>query len=1003
MEEAEFKSPGKEFRGVPFWSWNDRLEDRELTRQIGEMDDKGWGGFFMHAREGLVTPYMTEEWMERVEACVEEAAHRGMGAWLYDEDRWPSGFAGGIVPAQRSEYRGKALLMRVSGRLDRVEDAIRVFKCDLREGEPENLAVVVEGERGERGKTYLYFNLFTSPIGQEWYGGYCYVDTLKPKAVDAFIESTYDPYYRRVGRWFGSTIPGIFTDEPNFAVPVPGVRGARLPTYALPWTEDLPERFRERKGYDIRDHLPSLFFNVGDYMRVRYDYWDTVTDLFLEAYTKRLFAWCERHGLRYTGHYLAEDTLVGQIRCAGAVMPHYEYMHVPGIDHLGRNVDHPLTVKQVSSVAEQLGKERVLSETYGGSGQSLTFEERKWIGDWEYVLGVNLLNHHLCLYTMRGLRKRDYPPNLFYQQPWWRYNRLMADYYARLSYALTRGRRVTDILVIHPIASAWAVYTPLKPRAAEQLNSSLEWLVKSLLELHRDYELGDERIIRGHGGVDGPAFVIGSSSYKAVILPPSVTLSRSTLDLLRRFVDNGGRLIALRPTPRLVEGGGSSDIGEVLGKALIVEDRDEEALLKALEAIPPRVEIRRMGGEPAREVWYHLRRDGDQRILFLANTSREEGFRAVVRIMGEGRVEEWNPLNGEVSPIPSRLEGGYTVIDLDFPPVGSHLIVLDGAKSPVSHRASGARKVGEVRLGALWRYRRLGLNGLTLDHCRVRLGNGRYGELLPVWKAHRAVLQSGIGTRFGVRYEFESGLEFKGGRRIYLVMESPEKYAIRVNGRAIRYRDVGYWTDTAFKKIDVGGLVRQGKNTVEIVGAVDFETEIESCYVVGDFGVESLEDRSFRIVEEPKSLRSGDLVRQGYPFFAGTISLAQDVEVPVTKGRAVLRIKDLSAVVAMVLVNGEEAGYVFTKPYEIEVTGLIEGGTTNTIEVRLVNSLRNLLGPHHHRAGEPTFVGPEAFSDELNWTEAYHFVPYGLGEVSLSLYDEGEGAILSIGQAKWYR
>ncbi|MEM2936493.1 MAG: glycoside hydrolase, partial [Candidatus Bathyarchaeia archaeon] len=131
MKLEDFRGPGKEFRGAPFWSWNDRLEDQELVRQIAEMDEKGWGGFFMHAREGLVTPYMTGEWMDRIETCVKEAERRGMGAWLYDEDKWPSGFAGGMVPAKSSEYRGKALLMWMSGRLDEVEDAIRIFKCDL--------------------------------------------------------------------------------------------------------------------------------------------------------------------------------------------------------------------------------------------------------------------------------------------------------------------------------------------------------------------------------------------------------------------------------------------------------------------------------------------------------------------------------------------------------------------------------------------------------------------------------------------------------------------------------------------------------------------------------------------------------------------------------------------------------------------------------------------------------------------------------------------------------
>lgn len=82
-------------RPVPFWSWNDKLEPDELRRQIGAMQDAGMGGFFMHARGGLETEYLSEDWFRAVEASVDEAKKRGMQAWCYDENGWPSGFAGG--------------------------------------------------------------------------------------------------------------------------------------------------------------------------------------------------------------------------------------------------------------------------------------------------------------------------------------------------------------------------------------------------------------------------------------------------------------------------------------------------------------------------------------------------------------------------------------------------------------------------------------------------------------------------------------------------------------------------------------------------------------------------------------------------------------------------------------------------------------------------------------------------------------------------------------------
>ena len=56
---GEFQNPGVEFRPVPFWGLNDDLEDETLRYQISEMKDKGWGGFFTHARYGLETPYLS--------------------------------------------------------------------------------------------------------------------------------------------------------------------------------------------------------------------------------------------------------------------------------------------------------------------------------------------------------------------------------------------------------------------------------------------------------------------------------------------------------------------------------------------------------------------------------------------------------------------------------------------------------------------------------------------------------------------------------------------------------------------------------------------------------------------------------------------------------------------------------------------------------------------------------------------------------------------------------
>ena len=79
---------------IPFWSWNDKLEDEELRKQINNMYDLGMKGFFMHARMGLETEYLSDEWYHAIDVCIDEARKLGMEAWSYDENGWPSGFGG---------------------------------------------------------------------------------------------------------------------------------------------------------------------------------------------------------------------------------------------------------------------------------------------------------------------------------------------------------------------------------------------------------------------------------------------------------------------------------------------------------------------------------------------------------------------------------------------------------------------------------------------------------------------------------------------------------------------------------------------------------------------------------------------------------------------------------------------------------------------------------------------------------------------------------------------
>ena len=100
----QFQNPGAAWRGKPFWSWNGELERDELIRQSHVLGEMGFGGYFMHSRSGLITEYLGDEWFDLINSTADAGEKEGLEVWLYDEDRWPSGSAGGKV-SENPKYR----------------------------------------------------------------------------------------------------------------------------------------------------------------------------------------------------------------------------------------------------------------------------------------------------------------------------------------------------------------------------------------------------------------------------------------------------------------------------------------------------------------------------------------------------------------------------------------------------------------------------------------------------------------------------------------------------------------------------------------------------------------------------------------------------------------------------------------------------------------------------------------------------------------------------------
>ena len=998
-----FLNPPGAYRDMALWSWNDDLDRNELVRQVDEFKEKGYGGFFIFSFYGLITKYLSGDWMECVRAVTERAGEIGLEAWIYDEDKFPSGHAGGMVVKKSEEFR------------------ICLLECreDASESEEVDREIVF---RWQDGKENCKFVLVRGP-DHPFYNYSTYIDTLNPKAVETFLDITHEAYYRQFRQDFSKRFAGFFADEFNM-LNADGYSSDDRRT--ISWTPALPGIFRAKCGYDLIPNLPSLFFRTGDYRRIRYDYRRTVTELFVNTFTRKMYDWCDKHGVKLTGHIVYEDNLSRQTPYVGSAMAHYEYFHIPGGDHLSNDTVLDLSdalpdqdipplnlmpaIKQPASVAHQLGKERVFTEIYGASGWDLSFEDQKYLGDWDCVLGANFRSTHLSAYSLRGFRKTIYPPSLFFQQPWWKYSRLTTDHFARLNYVMSQGRYIADVLLLYPIESGWASYAPKDTEEIENLDRELNFLAETLLRLHCDYDYGDPGLMLKYGRIENRRLIIKEASYSTVIVPSGINLAAGTLSILEKFVDDGGTVIAIEPTPYLLDGCESEKIRNFFSdkRITLLPGDVQDNLVKSLSSLLcPDLTVTDDKEQNISELWSHHRQIDGNEIYFLLNTNRNEGFKAHIRINGTGSIEELDTVNGRISIISGKSENDMIEFELGFAPGQSHLIMINKSSdiTAVAAENSGFTQIKDIKLQDGWRFERLDPNALVLDFCQYRINSGCWSETVPIWQADRKIKEfhgieyendPAFSAQMWKKHELYKNLEFDSGisikysfesdvadknKTFFMALSSPDKYEIRINNQQVSYSDCGWWFGPCFKKIDISQLIRQGLNEVELNYAYRPETELDNCYIIGDFAVQQNAGK-FRLMDEPLFFEDGTWTSRGYPFFAGTMKYSQRTNLTdVEDKRVSIKLDNAQTTATKIIINGKEAGVLSWHPYSLDITDYIKEGE-NIIELELTNSLRNLIGPHHylpvHRGKKIGQVAPVIFADGNNWTDEYYFVQQGL-------------------------
>ena len=516
-------APVDEYRPVVFWSINSALEEEELRRQIGEMKAFGLGGFVYHARAGLETEYLSEEWFRLAGACLDEARRQGLRVWMYDEYGWPSGFAGGRL---LREEENRACYLEYTVREDCDPAAYAVYA--LEGGVPRLLRA------GERAAQYHTLYVRTSDA---------YADVLNPRVTERFLTLTHEQYYARFRESFGRELAGFFTDEPQFY------------RYATPFTRVAPEEYRVRFGGDIKEGLLWLFLKDARGYPFRVRYYNLLSTLYCENFYRKLNDWCASHGCLLTGHSIEENAFFAQMWGSADCAVTYLYEGVPAIDNLARCSDPFLAAKNVASVAAQTGRAHILTETFGCTGYGITPRALRAIAERQYVYGVNSMCQHLYNYSLAGQGKTDHPISFGRTLPWIAGYPAFNNYFARLGWLLGASREEAPVAVITPMESVYLDYIRSdEQQTMTEVDGGCSAVIEELRRAGIAYHLVDEKVLARLGSTENAALRVGERAYSAVVLANCRELKGSTVRLLREYLAQGGALRTMGTPPAYMEG-----------------------------------------------------------------------------------------------------------------------------------------------------------------------------------------------------------------------------------------------------------------------------------------------------------------------------------------------------------------------------------------------------------------------------------------------------------------
>lgn len=1021
-----FKQPDSIFRTAPLWVWNDDMTPELIDKVLTEYKDHGFGGGFVHPRPGLITEYLSEKWFELWEYALSTAKQLGLKLYIYDENSYPSGFAGGHVPSELPDCLSTSAAYQIVETKElKSEKAaaaswlinnnlIRAYSTEENGRTPKLLSDITDIPMEnwyEYGRYALVIEK-QEPQLLSWLGGFGNVDILRPEVTKSFLDCTYERYYSKFGKDFGEVIPAIFSDEP-------AVTGSTIYNFGkkniVPFSYWFAHQFEKLCGYNLVPCIGGLFLDAEcdmfpyDSKKIRYDYYSVMRQLWTENFIKPMGEWCTEHNIAWTGHYMENYwPFAAGIATSPCIMTNYAYMQWPAIDMLQSDIvkyqpSDPMLINilEISSVANQLNKERTLCESYGAGGWDAALPDFKRMADWLMVNGVTFINQHLSYTSIAGSRKRDHPQSFDSRSPWWDDYTLLNDYTARVQTVLACGKAEQRILVVQPTTTGFMIPPEEEfgnlaykiPITNPNMENYLDML-QALTDGQWDFDLGDEYIMEENAAVKENKLSVGAQLYDIVIVSGNMQNMRSeTVTLLGKYLENGGTLFSWGKPGCYVDGLKKPEVIKHLTEMSGWVSFDTLSELEA--ALAKRLKNRVTDNKLPTGVGHRRRRleNGDL-IYFFTNQS---GLPFSMKWIPEKKcVTRWNPWDGTSE----RLYGSEQIITLQ--PNESLLLMLSDGEPLPARDTKELFVRNELPVSAL-EVKPESPNMFTIDYCDLTLNGDSYNDINVIHAGALLYRRRGFSAnpwdnaiqyknRLMSQIDFDEATGFRLDYHFYcdeselpeavsFMAERLEHYTVSCNGTTVKPDALSSSLDEAIGFGDITPYLVHGKNTLSFTAkCFNVLLEPEAIYLKGKFAVNKTECRW--VLGKTRELAAGGLANQGYPFYPYAVTHKYEFNLPEDCNALYMQLNDVTATDIGVYLNGAFAGiydvncYTTTNLFEFTRAG------NNILELRICASLRNLLGPHHDKTKPRNNAWPQ------NWKNAprhgmpspaeYDIIDYGI-------------------------